>query len=230
MAISLTVFYHELEVAVKVTATVLCILFAGYFFNRRRNADLKATRMVLLGQALFILCFGITRVTFLASDYFSPFLPSEIIFYADASLNFLLWKISSLIGILAIIFLLIVVETYLVKISHYIFSIIAAVGLSLTLIFQDINICRWVTYITMPLALFGVVLLYIYLTLKGSGEIRKRAGMSVVGLFILAGGVLLDTTSAKNFLNALFGFFPAFVPVIIIIVGLAIYTYYNVKQ
>ncbi|MHA1650813.1 MAG: hypothetical protein ACTSYB_11515 [Candidatus Helarchaeota archaeon] len=212
----------------RITTAMFCILFAGYFWNHRRNADLKSTRMVLLGQGLFVLCFGMTRLLFLAADYFSPELPEDVVLFVDESLFFLLWKISALVGILAIIFLLLVVETYLVK-SRYIFSIIAASGLIIALVSQDVNFSRWTTYITMPLALLGVVILYFYLFFKSSGEIRRRAIMSILGLLIFGLRVLLDTTAGKATLTQILGFFPAFIPLFIMVGGLAIYTYYNVK-
>jgi hypothetical protein len=229
VVLSLEIFYHELEVATKITAMAFCILFAGYFWNKRRHAELKSTRMVLLGQGLFVFCLGLTRVLFIISDYFSTD-PEDInvVLEANEFLFSLFWKLSALVGILAIIFLLVVIETYLVR-SRYIFSIIASIGLALALIFQDINLARWVTYITMPLALFGVLILYIYLARKGSGDIRTRAIMSVFGLLVLAAGVMLDTTSSKITLAEIFGFFPGFIPIIILISGIGIYTYYNIK-
>ena len=229
MVMPFEVFLHEMEVAAKISLMVLCAIFAGYFLERRRNAELKSTRMVLLGQALFVLCIGLTRILFIISDYFSPELPEEIVLEPNYDLFFLFWKISAVVGILAIIFLLIVIETYLVK-SRYIFTATATVGLILALVFQDLYLARWATYITLPLSMFGLIILYFYLVFKSDGDIRRRAGLSILGIFIAAGGMMLDTTSVREFFEVHSIFFPGFIPIIIMIIGVAIYTYYNVKS
>jgi hypothetical protein len=230
MALTSEIIFHELEVATKLMAFVFCIIFAALFWNRRRKADMKETRIIFLGQGLFVLCFGITRLLFLIADYFSPFQSPELIFYVDANLYFTLWKISTLIGILAIVFLLIVIESYLVKKTHYILSIVALAGLVIALVSADVEFARLVTYITLPIAMGGVIGLYTYLFFKSSGEIRKKAGLSLDGFIIFGIGVILDTTIGQNLLASWFGFVPGFIPIIVMIVGLAIYTYYNIKE
>lgn len=232
MVMPLEVFFYQLEVATKITSAAFMMLFAVYFWNHRRTADLKSTRRVLLGQGLFVFCYAITRLFFIAANYFSGEIASTVhpdaVLYVDDFLFSILWKAGTGIGILAIIFLLIVIETYLVK-SRYVFSIISATGLIIALASPDINFSRWATYITQPLALLGVIILYFYLFFKGSGEIRKRAGLSILGLLIFGGGVLIDITAARLTFIAWFGFHPGFIPPLLMIAGLALYTYYNIK-
>lgn len=229
MVMTIEMLYHELWVALRITATVLCVVFAGYFWNRRRHTEFKATRMILLGQGLFVLCFGLTRTLFIISDYFNPEFSIELVLYYDADLSFLFWKIATLVGILGIIFLLIVIESYLVR-TRYIFTIIGTVGSIVALVSQDINFSRWTTYITLPVAMIGAIFMYFYLVYKETGLIRKKAGVSIVGLFLLGTGTLFATTAGINTLKSIFGFFPEFIPVIILTAGLAIYTYINVKE
>ncbi|HUX99828.1 MAG TPA: hypothetical protein VMV49_09760 [Candidatus Deferrimicrobium sp.] len=220
---------HDIDVATKILAAVFCIIFAGYFWKRRQKAEMKSTRMIFLSQGLFVLCFGITRLIFLASDYFSPYVDISLVIYQDEALYFTLWKISTLIGILAIIFLLVVIETYLVK-SRYILTGTASVGLIVALLSMDQDFSRLVTYVTLPIAMFGVIFLYAYLFFKGSGDIRKKAGLSLDGFIIFGIGVILDTTVGKELLEGWGIPLPAFIPVMIMIIGLAIYTYFNIKE
>ena len=235
MVLSYEVLIHELDVAAKLTATVLCMIFAGYFWKRRSREEMKSTRMIFLGQGLFVFCFGLTRFLFVISDYFrTDPIYQNVVIVADEFLFILFWKISALIGILAIIFLLIVIETYLVK-SRYVFTIIATAGLILALASPNIEFSRWVTYIAMPVSLIAVVALYIYLLFTSSGEIRKKSGLSVLGLLIMGAGVMLDTTNAKTFISEALGIFPESVPfpvipIIILTVGIALYTYCNIKE
>ena len=234
MVLDIGVFYHELEVAAKITAIVFCLVFAAYFWNRSRGADLKSAHIMFLGQGLFVFCFGMTRIFFLIADYFriEPEFAS-IVLEPNEFLNLLFWKISSLIGILAIMFLLFVIETYLVK-SKYIFTLIALAGLIVALILPDINQARLATYIAMPIALIGVIALYTYLFFKGSGEIRKKAGLSLDGFIIFGVGVILDTNIGKNLFATWFHLDPiwqlGWLPMVLMIVGLALYTYYNIKE
>lgn len=234
MTLPIEVFYHEIEIGAKLTTIVFCIIFALYFWNRSRTADVKSARMMFLGQGLFVCCFGLTRLFFIISDYFRTepeFAP--IVFEANEALQLLFWRISNVIGILAIIFLLIVVETYLVK-SKYVFTIIATTGLTLSLILPDINHARTVTYITLPVALIGVIALYVYLYFKASGEIRFKAGLSLDGFIIFGVGVMLDSNLGKQLLADWFNLSPswqlAWLPLVFMIIGLGIYTYYNIKQ
>ena len=228
------VFLHELWVAWRITCTVLCIIFAGYFWNRRRRTDFKDTRMIFLGQGLFMICFGLTRSLFAISDFFTTdpyYINKDLVLVAggDLFISDLFWKISTLVGILGIIFLLLVIETYLVK-SRYFFTVIATIGLIVAMVSPDINLSRWATYITLPIAMLGLIILYFYLLYKGSGIVRKKAGESILGLFLLGVGTILGTSAGMGTLRTIFGSFPEFIPVIILTVGLAIYTYINVKE
>ncbi len=230
MQLEWEIFLHELWFASRVTATVLCIIFAGYFWNRRRHTDFKATRQVLLGQGLFVFCFGLTRTLFGISDLFSDkSYYADIILSKNVFLSNLFWKISTLVGILGIICLLLVIETYLVK-SRYVFTVIAATGLTIAMVSPDIDFSKMVTYITLPLAMIALIFLYFYLLYKGSGVVRKKAGVSIIGLFLLGAGTLLGITPALTILNTIFGSFPEFISVVILTAGLAIYTYTNVKE
>ena len=229
MVLTIEMLNHELWVALRITATVLCIVFAGYFWNRRRKTEFKATRMILLGQGLFVFCFGLTRSLFIISDYFNPEFPIELVIYHDMALSFLFWKIATLVGILGIICLLVVIETYLVK-TRYLFTIIATAGSIVALVSQDINFSRWTTYITLPVAMIGAIFMYFYLVYRESGIIRKKAGISIIGLFLLGTGTLFGTTAGINTLKMIFGAFPEFIPVIIIVSGLTIYTFINVQE
>jgi hypothetical protein len=230
MTLTVEIIFHEFEVATKLMAVVFCVIFAAMFWNRRRKAEMKETRFIFLGQGLFVLCFGITRLLFLIGDYFSPDAPPDLVFYVDPELYLLLWKISTFIGILAIIFLLIVIELYLVKITHYVLSIIASVGLIISVFSADVEFARLVTYITLPIAMGGVIGLYAYLFFKSDGDIRKKAALSLDGFILFGLGVILDTTFGKTLLKNWFGFVPGFIPVILMIIGLAIYTYFNIKE
>ena len=188
--------------------------------------------MIFLGQGLFMICFGLTRSLFAISDFFTTdeyYKNVVLVAGGDQFISDLFWKISTLVGILGIIFLLLVIETYLVK-SRYFFTVIATIGLIVAMVSPDINFSRWATYITLPIAMFGLIVLYFYLLYKGMGVVRKKAGVSVLGLFLLGVGTLLGTSAGMGTLRTLFGSFPEFIPVIILTAGLAIYTYINVKE
>ncbi len=215
--------FQQLEVAVKVSAMLFSVIFAAYFWDRGRRAELTSTRRIFLGQGLFAFCFGMTRVLFLLSDFYNA--ASPLLIFPNEYLATLFWKLSTLIGILAIVFLLLVIETYLVK-SRYVLSVVASAGLIIALVSQDINFARIVTYITLPIAMVGVIFLYAYLFFKESGAIRKKAALSLDGFIIFAIGVFLDTNLGKT----LFPTLPGFIPMVILIIGLAIYTYFNVKE
>lgn len=233
MVLSPEVLWHEFETAAKFIAVILCTLFAIYFWKRRQTAEMKETRRILLGQGLFVFSFGLTRLGFLIADLFSPDVWKEspdLVLWVDLDLYFLLWKISTIIGLLAIIFLLLVVESYLVKISRYIFSIVASICLIIVIFSPTYEFGRPVTYIAIPIAMAGVIALYAYLFFKSSGELRKKVSLSLDGFIIFGVGVMLETRAGQDLIASWVGFFPAFISIAIMVVGLAIYTYYNVKD
>ncbi|MHA1265442.1 MAG: hypothetical protein ACTSRS_09430 [Candidatus Helarchaeota archaeon] len=233
MSLPIEIFYHELEIGAKTTMIVFCLIFAVIFWRRSRTADYKSAKMMFIGQGFFVFAFGITRILFVIADYYRPDPEYSLIVIAqNESLHLFLWKLSSLIGILAIIFLLLVIETYLVK-SRYIFTIIASVGIVTALLLPDINQARLATYISTPLALAGVIILYSYLFFKSSGEIRKKAGLSLDGFILFGLGTALDSNLGKQLFSDWFNLFPSWqlswLPVLMITIGLAVYTYYNIK-
>ena len=107
MVMTWDVFYHELWVGFRLTSTVLFIFFACLFWNKRRKIDFKDARMVLLGQGLFLLAFGLSRTFFVISDYFTTETGFEnLVLSPDPFLSSLFWKLAAFIGILGIVFLL----------------------------------------------------------------------------------------------------------------------------
>ena len=226
MVLSLPLILYGLDVAARTLVIVFSFIFAFYFWRRRSELEMKSSRMVFLGQGLFIFCYGITRLLFLLQlyfkdDYYVPIFP-------DPALSDLIWKISTAVGILAMVFLLVVIETYLVK-SRYVFSLIALVGCILSLVLP-VETARIVTYIALPLAMIGIIALYAYLFFKSSGELRKKVSWSLNGFIIFGIGVVIDTEYGKSILLGWFGIVPPFLAEVLMIVGLAIYTYYNIKD
>ncbi|MHA1129950.1 MAG: hypothetical protein ACTSQI_05115 [Candidatus Helarchaeota archaeon] len=223
---SLNLVLYGLDVAARTLVIVFSFIFAVFFWRRRSELEMRSSRMVFLGQGMFVGCYGVTRLFFLFQLYFKEGYYVDI--FPNAVMSDIIWKISTAIGILAIVFLLIVIETYLVK-SRYIFSLVALVGCILSLILP-VDDARIVTYIALPIAMIGVIALYAYLFFKSSGELRKKVSWSLNGFIIFGVGVVIDTEFGKNFLLNWIGIVPPFLAEVLMIVGLAIYTYYNIKD
>ncbi len=226
MVLSLTLILYGLDVAARTLVIVFSFIFAFYFWRRRSELEMKSSRMVFLGQGLFIFCYGITRLLFLFQLYFKD--DYYVSIFPDPALSDLIWKVSTAIGILSMVFLLVVIETYLVK-SRYVFSLIALVGCVLSLVLP-VETARIVTYIALPLAMIGIIALYAYLFFKSSGELRKKVSWSLNGFIIFGIGVVIDTEYGKSILSGWLGIVPPFLAEVLMIVGLAIYTYYNIKD
>ncbi len=191
------------------------MLVMGFIFLRKGFVDeeeVEGQKYFKFGVAMFALMTGMTRIFFLISDYQVP----------DTDMYNLFWKLAAVSSFIALIFIMIVIETYLVK-TKYIFSAIGIIGTVIVSV-VDISLAQILNFPLFLLLGGEVIVLYIYLTVKSSGDLRKKALLNLISLLIFAGGCLFD---AESLTFTLFGADLGLVGAILMWLGLGYYLKLN---
>jgi len=180
------------------TMTILTLIIfwacAIVFWIKSKGSELKAQKMFFIGLIGFFICWGLMRVFFLVSNIYEGI---------DLFLYSTYWRIASSIGILALLCILIVMESYLVK-SKYIFSIITIIGLILAIFLplepEKITGARLATYIFLPAGGISILGLYLYLYIKLTGKARHETGFITTGIALIFLGYLVSIEFVQTFI------------------------------
>ena len=187
----------------KIVLACFCILCGILFHSNSLQSKISSQKYLLLGFALFCYAFGITRAFFLYTDYRNMSMLASIGPSYDQNLDSLFiipWKFASLMSILALTFLIIVVETYIVK-TRYIFSGICVFGVIAIIFIQDKNLINTISLIIFPLIVLDLLFAYIYVAIKAKGIPRKNSLLSFTSFILLGVGVFLDTELVESLIG-----------------------------
>ncbi len=198
------------------------LIIMGLIFLRKGFAEkeLESKRYFKLGIAMLAIMFSLTRIFFLVTD-----LIVEKIITTQAYYD-LFWRMATISSFFALIFIAIVLETYMVK-SKYIFTGIATIG-TILLFFVSIEFARSILMPLLYVIIGGeIFLLYLYIAIKSPGDLRKRALLMVLSLLIFTFGITLDTQIVKDIFVNLGLFDPGVIAVIFMWAGLGIYLKLN---
>jgi hypothetical protein len=191
------------------------MLVMGIIFLRKgfiEEEEVEGQKYFKLGLAMFALMTAMTRIFFLISDY-------QVL---GTKMYNLFWKLAVISSFIALIFIMLVIETYLVK-TKYIFSIIGILG-AVTVSILDIPLAQ-ILNIPLFLVLGGEIFaLYLYLTVKSPGELRTKSLLMLISLLVFSAGLLFD---AESFSFALFGADLGLVGAILMWAGLGYYLKLN---
>ena len=154
------------------------------FMHSRTRIEMKSQKMMYIGYGLFALFFGLTRLAFIAGFYF----PDDYDFYTT------LGYILAISGMLCWLYML---ETYLIKKTKRMFFLIMLIGFVVALISLLGQASRYfalqIIYIIAPFAIAVILFLYLFIIVKTTGTIRKKAIWVLVGLIFLTIGYLMDS-------------------------------------
>ncbi len=177
----------DIEITLIWVSVVAFVIFAAYFFNKYRTTEVESQSWFYFGLALFCICFAIARIMFMCSDFvrYGPWTGSPVdwTFY---------WRLAAIFGIGSVLFVLFVIERYMVK-TRYIITLGTSIGLVIALIFRVDPIGKWATYIFTPIGVIGIVGLYSYLIKNSSGRVRLKTLLALLGIFVIFLGFVVDT-------------------------------------
>ncbi|MHA1294895.1 MAG: hypothetical protein ACTSQJ_19850 [Promethearchaeota archaeon] len=191
---------------------VIGLFFLAFilFFSKGLKTELKSLKMSYFAYGVVSLMLGLTRIFFIVAVY----IPENYDFYTT---------LGYISGISGMIFWLYIVETYLVKKTKRIFTIICSISLSISIIalFGAVSrdLALDIQFILLPFALAVIVLLYIYMIVKTTGTVRVKAIWVLVGLALIAVAQVLD---GQDFISA-FPNFPLIITPLIMMAGILIF-------
>jgi len=184
----------DIEVALIWVSVVAFVIFAVFFFNKYRTTDVESQSWFYFGLALFCICFATARIMFMCSDFVKGGI------WAGSVLDqYFYWRLAAIFGIGSVLFVLFVIERYMVK-TRYIITIGTSIGLVIALIFPVIPIGQMATYIFTPIGVLGIVGLYGYLIKNSSGKIRLKTFLTLIGIFVIFLGFVIDTDFGQDLL------------------------------
>ncbi|MFX0135069.1 MAG: hypothetical protein ACFFDN_15615 [Candidatus Hodarchaeota archaeon] len=193
------------------SVAITALLYSGYIFlNKSRKTEVESQKWLFIGIGIFLILYGITRILFLCAEWARDwgadlYSPNVIPFSKPGGSGYdFFWRLAALIGLVGLIIYNFVVERYLIRKTKYVFSIIGVGTLIVCVIFGPYDIGLLATR-TGPLIMgFSIVILYIYLIFTGEGEVRKKAIIATLGLFVFFLGVGLDSTTGQALFMNLF--------------------------
>lgn len=194
------------------------LIIGGSIFIRRGvlETEMKSRRHIKYGIAMFALLTSLTRIFFLFSD-----------FQLEDSLAYnIFWRSAVISSMLALVFIIILIETYLLK-TYYICTAIGIVGIVAILI-VDIPIVQLLN-IPLYIILGGeILLLYLYIAIKSAGtSLRTKSLLMILSLVIFSAGILFDS---ESFTSVAFGTDLGLVGTILMWVGLGWYLKLNYQD
>jgi len=199
------------------------MIFAIYIYKKMKGRDTDpGQRNIFLGYSLFLATYGLVRFFFIYSDI-------EIFYHGETALNDIYVGLAYTCGVLGALWLFYSIERYLVH-SRYVFTILGMITLGIAIIslLQVIptQIPRMIIFVAVPV-FFGVIgLLYLYVAIKASGELRRRALGILTGLLVIMVGFLFGSSIFGNILDpAGLYVFRILTEPFLVMIGSAIFTF-----
>lgn len=207
----------SIDIDILLFSFLIALLFGCFclFLIKSIKLEMKSQKRVFLGYGLFLLLYGFTRLFFLiAKIYGDLYLIEEKDFY-------LIW--GYLVGLLGVIIIIYIMETYLLKTKKILTTI--------TIILSLINIVALMglttkdfalnmIYILLPSVIVAVCISYIYLIFKSTGSSRRKATWALIGIVTIFIGHIIYTHIFRSFIEE----FPFYISPIIIMIGVLIFT------
>jgi len=193
---------------------VLLVISAILFFKEGSKMEMKSQKMMNYGYGVFLVFFALLRVFFMCGIYFADLCLDCYDFYTN---------LGYISGIIGVIFLLYVLETYMVPKTKKIFLIISVVAFAFCIIVlftpAGRELALEVIYYLMPVSVGFIVILYFYIYAKTTGVVRKKAKWILIGLVIIIIGHMMDT----QFFIGAFPEIPLFLSPIIMSIGVLVF-------
>ena len=195
-------------------------LFAGFlvvmgviFLKRGLGGEeMKSQKYFKYGLAMFALMTSLTRSFFLVTDFHVE----------GTGIYNLFWRSAVVSSLIALIFITLVIETYLVK-TKYFFTIVGIIGIVL-IIFVDIPLVRQLN-IPFYLLIGGeIFILYLYIAIKSPNPLRTKSLLMILSLAVFSAGIVFDS---ESFIVPFFGIDLGLVGVVLMWIGLGAYLKLN---
>ena len=198
-----------------IIVTILLIIIAVLFLISMRNAGTKINKKLCIGYFTFFFCYGLARIFFFIGDYYGEYQA------LDESIEFITYmKIAYIAGSVGLLVLLYVYEQEFVP-THYALSVFNVICVILFIVLPY-DLMKPIAYVFQVLVLVEILSVYLYIGIKGVGDIKKLAYQTILSLLVFFSGVFLDTRMISD-LNII----PPIIPPILVMIGVVLIYYFQ---
>jgi len=189
--------YLLYDVGLKTTAWIIAMCFIGVIGTLfiikaiKTSKEIPSQREMFRSIGLFFYLYIVSRFFFILSDYERDPYGETDLYFQFVALSY----ISSIIGFLLLIY---IGEKYIFKpgkfFMTYIILVFLVINIIILVFFPSLfAIGRYINYGLFYMEGAIMFLIYLYLITKTSGQLRKNAIRSLVGLSIMAMAMILET-------------------------------------
>ncbi len=175
----LTFRFSFMWLIVIVVLLILALLFLRNYIARDSVVKMN------LGYFAFIISYAITRILFFIGDYFGEYQNLENVIEFTISM-----KAAYIVSSIGMLVMLFIFEKDIIP-TRFILSIVDLVCIIL-FILLPYDFMKPVMYVFQALVVVEILSIYIYLAVKGTGALRKKAIYTIISILVLFTGVLLD--------------------------------------
>jgi hypothetical protein len=182
------VYYHNLNYIVEIMSIIAFFVVAVILFIPKKG-DIPTAKRIKIGYGLFTVFYAMCRIFFIVAVWY----PDET--WSANSYDFfvVIGYFFACIGLTSMIF---VVERYLITKTRHVFTILGVV-MSVLYFLAIIGILQqdfvlYLSYISSPLLTVVMVILYLYLAVKGASELRRKALMILLSIALIGVAAIVD--------------------------------------
>ncbi|MHA1893240.1 MAG: hypothetical protein ACTSX4_01940 [Candidatus Helarchaeota archaeon] len=174
-------------------ATILWILTISILFGlsivfiSKSIKNEGVQRKVFIGYATFMIAYGCTRLFFLIGT---------LNIQDQNTLNFF-HQAGYITGYVSAILIFFVLEKYSLLNTKFIFTTVSIVSL-IVAILLPYHFRQYFSYVTLPILIISIILMYISIGIKTSGEVRTYAVGTGFSVFIILSAMILDTDFVRE--------------------------------
>ena len=184
------IYWHSYNLIPNIVSIIVYIVI-GLLLFRRKEGEVDIYHKVKIGYGVFSIFYAMCRVFFILAIWIGDYYQ-------------ILTEIGYLWTTLGLEVILIVIENNLVKGTRHFFTVVGAI-FTVILIAGILNLyeqelARDLTGYVSPVLIALIVILYLYIAIKGAKDIRKNALLVILAVAFIAVGALLD--GEKMVINA----------------------------
>ncbi len=176
--------------SLRIAAIVIGYIIGIIMISKVRRIELKVTKRYFLGATEFFIAYSICRTVFLMGSLLDD--PLSLSYYVGNTL-----------GLMSIVLIIAAIESTIFTKSKHFFTYYGVIGIGV-MIFDNFARIRFGTRSLLSLAQYacmiplGIVILLIYLTvtIKSTGKIRKNALIMFVAILLLMLSEMANTQDA----------------------------------
>lgn len=167
-----------------VIAIACMYIAAAIFWGRSRKEGMFESQIwVFRSFALFFILMGVTRISFVIAYWVEPYYN-------------LLLAIGYTFGAFSLLPLIATLEKYILIKTHHFFTIVGIILSVISFYFlfvpYESDLSREIQNLGMPILLAAFLILYLWMIKISTGMVRTKAIMTLLGMFVLTLGIILD--------------------------------------